>query len=247
MAGRNVSMQQRLARVLDTALDKGLAAQRPVVLAYLHRARSRRPGAAPTEVIEQLDRQYLATVAGLGAAAGGSAALPGVGTATSLASGAAEITAFVSATALYVLVRAEVHGVPVANPQVRRALVLTVLLGEGGPIAVDAAARESGRWGGAFARSASKDKLAGANARLTHLLVTRFGARQGALLLGRALPLGIGAGVGAAGNAALARAAIGAAGRVFGPPPLHFAPAALDGGSAPGRPRDGAAEQDRQA
>jgi hypothetical protein len=131
---------------------------------------------------------------------------------------------------------------------VRRALVLTVLLGEGGPIAIDGATRESGRWGGALARSSSKDKLAGINARLTHLLVTRFGARQGALLLGRALPLGIGAGIGAAGNAALARAAIGAARRVFGPAPERFGSAGIGGRGrrAPGRTRGQWPEQDRK-
>jgi hypothetical protein len=212
-------MQSRLARVLDAALDKGLAVQRPVVLAYLDRAQARRPEAGPAQLVEQLERHYLATVTGLGAAAGGSAALPGAGTAAAMASGAAEITAFVSATALYVLALAEVHGVPVADPQARRALVLTVLLGEGGPIAVD---------GAAFGRSASKEKIAGINARLTRLLVGRFGARQGALLLGRALPLGIGAGVGAVGNAALGRAAIGAARRVFGPPPARFVAPSID-------------------
>jgi hypothetical protein len=220
MAGRNESMQSRLARVLDAALDKGLAVQRPVVLAYLDRARARRPGADPAQLVEHLEQHYRAAVTGLGAAAGGSAAFPGAGTAAVMASGAAEITAFVSATALYVLALAEVHGVPVADPQARRALVLTVLLGEGGPIAVD---------GAVFGRYASKEKVAGVNARLTHLLVGRFGARQGVLLLGRALPLGIGAGVGALGNAALARAAIGSARRVFGPPPPRFTPPALGG------------------
>jgi len=58
--------------------------------------------------------------------------------------------------------------------------------------------------------------------------VTRFGARQGALLVGRALPLGIGAGIGAAGNAALARGAISTARRAFGPPPDLFPARVID-------------------
>jgi hypothetical protein len=40
--------------------------------------------------------------------------------------------------------------------------------------------------------------------------------------------MGIGAGIGAAGNAALARASIAAARRVFGPPPEHFPPRIVD-------------------
>ena len=55
-------------------------------------------------------------------------------------------------------------------------------------------------------RRGSKEKLGGLNGRLGKLLITRFGARQGVLALGRAVPFGIGAGIGAAGNAALARA-----------------------------------------
>jgi hypothetical protein len=77
-------------------------------------------------------------------------------------------------------------------------------------------------------RTASRDKVAGINGRLAHLLVTRFGARQGALLVGRALPLGLGAGIGAAGNAALARTAIASARKAFGAPPKDFAPRVVD-------------------
>ena len=40
------------------------------------------------------------------------------------------MTAFVSATALYVLALAELHGVPVSDPEVRRVLVVSVLFGE---------------------------------------------------------------------------------------------------------------------
>jgi hypothetical protein len=77
-------------------------------------------------------------------------------------------------------------------------------------------------WASVIGRSTSKEQLAGMNARLGHLLLTRFGARQGLLLFGRAVPFGIGAGVGAAGNAALARAAIAATRKAFGPAPKRF-------------------------
>ena len=63
-----------------------------------------------------------------------------------------------------------------------------------------AAGVQAPHWAQVIGRTASRDKIAGINSRLAHLLVTRFGARQGALLVGRALPLGIGAGIGAAGN-----------------------------------------------
>jgi hypothetical protein len=217
-----VPVPATIERTLDGALDKVLAIQRPVVLAYVDRVRRRKPDATPAELVEQLERRYLGAVISAGAASGGAAALPGVGTAASVATGAAEIAAFVSATGLYVLALAEVYGVPVSDPQVRRALVLTVLLGEVGAAAVAGAELEPRDWAHVLGRSASKDTVKGINARLAHLLVARFGARQGALLIGRALPFGIGAGVGAAGNAALARSAINAARRTFGPPPAQF-------------------------
>jgi hypothetical protein len=64
--------------------------------------------------------------------------------------------------------------------------------------------------------------------RLTRVLLARFGTRQGALLIGRAVPLGIGAGIGAVGNAVLARSAIAAAREAFGPAPTRFPPRVID-------------------
>jgi hypothetical protein len=156
--------------------------------------------------------------------------LPGVGTAASIASGVAEIAAFVSATATFVLARAEIHGVATDDAQVRRALVLTVLLGDVGAAALAGADIDAAHWAQVLGRTGSKDTVRTINARLGHLLVTRFGARQGALMIGRALPFGVGAGVGAIGNLALGRAAVGAASRTFGPPPTRFPQRVIDAG-----------------
>jgi hypothetical protein len=228
MADRpRVTVPKSVELALDSALDKALAIQRPAVLAYLDRVRAKRPAASPAEVIEQLERRYLAAVVGTGAASGGTAALPGVGTTTSIATGAAEIAAFVTATALFVLAVAEIHGVGVGDPQVRRALVLTVLLGEVAEPTVEAAAGGAAHWAHVLGRT-NRDAIGGVNTRLAQLMVRRFGARQGALLVGRAIPLGIGAGIGAAGNAALARVSIGTARRAFGPAPKKFGARVID-------------------
>lgn len=222
MGRRKVPVSAAVEHALDTALDKALVLQRPVVAAYLARVHDKQPHASPAMVVQQLERRYTAAAVGIGAASGGAAAVPGVGTAASVATGAAEITAFVSATAMYVLALAELHAVPVSNPDVRRALVLGVLVGGDGVLAIDGVEGAGRHWAQVLNRPEAKGKMAGINSRLGHLLLTRFGARQGALLVGRALPLGIGAGIGAAGNAALARAAISAARRAFGPAPEAF-------------------------
>lgn len=215
-------------RALDTALDKALEIQRPVVQSYLARMRRSHPGMTPAEVVRQLERRYLATVVSIGGASGAAAAVPGVGTAATVASGAAEVTAFVSASTLFVLALAELHGIPLSDPEIRRALVLSVLVGETGIAAVEGAAVAEGHWAQVLTRSTSREKIAGINGYLGRMLLRRLGTRQGALLIGRALPLGIGAAIGAGGNAALARSAIAAARKAFGPPPKSFAPRVVD-------------------
>jgi hypothetical protein len=225
---KRVFVPKPVEHALDAALDRALSIQRPIVVAYVARVRRRNPTATPAEIVRQLERRFRAAVIGTGAASGGTAALPGVGTAASLAAGAAEIAAFISTTAVYVLALAEVYDVPVDDPQVRRALVLTVLMGELGEAALAGDAIETKHWARVIGRTGSKDTARTINSRLTHLLVTRYGVRQGALVAGRALPFGIGAGVGAAGNAALGHAVVRAARRTFGPPPDHFGPQVID-------------------
>lgn len=217
-----VPVPRSVEHALDVALDRALAVQRPVVVAYVARLQRRRPDASPADLVTMLERRYLAAVVSTGAASGGAATLPGVGTATSVASGAAEIAAFVSTTTMYVLALAEVYDVPTDDPQMRRALVLTVLLGELGETALAGGGIETKHWAQALGRNTSKDSAKALSARVTHLFMTRFGAKQGALIAGRALPFGIGAGVGAAGNAALARSVVRSGRRAFGPPPSRL-------------------------
>jgi hypothetical protein len=219
---RRIPVPPGLERTLDVALDKALTIQRPVVQSYLDRVRRKQPDLTPAELVEQLEKRYVAAVVGIGGASGAAAAVPGVGTVATIASGAAEITAFVSASAMFVLALAELHGVPVSDPDVRRALVVSVLVGEGAIPAIGSAAAAEAHWAEVLSRSTPKDKITGINSHLGRLLIRRIGTRQGALLFGRALPLGIGAAIGAGGNAALARGAIAAARKAFGPAPAKF-------------------------
>jgi hypothetical protein len=218
---------KRVERALDAALDRALAIQRPVVAGYVMRIRRRRPTATPADVVVQLERRYLATVVGTGALSGGAAALPGVGTGTSVAATGAEIATFLSATAMFVLALAEIHGVPAHDPQLRRAMVLTVLLGELGEAAMAGGEVEAKHWARALGRTAAPD-LTALTTNATNLFLARFGAKQGALVMGRALPLGIGAGFGAAGNAALGSSVVRSARRAFGPAPARFPDPVID-------------------
>ncbi len=235
---RAVALPGFVEDALDAALDKALRVQRPVVVAYLDRVRARRRDAGPADVIRLLERRYLAAVTAVGAASGGAAAVPGAGTGASLASAALEISAFTEATALFALAMAEVHDLRIDDPQVRRALVLAVLLGDTGVEVAEIAAADAGsRWAQVVARRAPEETIRRVNHALSRHFMTRFGSKQGALALGRALPLGIGAGIGAAGNVALGRGAISAARRMFGPPPTALPPRVIDAEAVVDPPR----------
>jgi hypothetical protein len=215
---------------LDTALDTALRVQRPVIVAYLNRVRKRRRDADPGELVRQLERRYRTAVTAVGAASGGAAAVPGMGTGVSLASAALEISAFVEATALFALAMAEVHGLHTEDPHVRRALVLAILVGDAGiELAQIAGTDTASGWAHVFAQHAPDDRARRLNNTLGKHVLARFGIRQEALTLGRALPFGIGAGIGAVGNAVLARGVIISARRVFGTPPDRLPPRVIEG------------------
>jgi hypothetical protein len=230
MNRRTVPLPPYVEVAFDTALDKALRIQRPVIVAYLNRLRERRRDAGPTEVVRLLERRYRTAVAAVGAAAGGAAAVPGAGTGVSIGSAALEISAFVEATGLFALAMAEVHGLRTDDPQVRRALVLAILVGDAGAeIAEIAGADAASGWGHVLAQHAPDETVRRVNHVLGKHVLTRFGARQKALALGRALPFGIGAGIGAVGNAALGHGVIIAARRVFGAPPERLPPRVIEG------------------
>src|SRR5437660_1050977 len=99
-----------LQRALVAGLDKAIGIHQPVVAA-VRRIRDRHPETSPSDVIALLEKQYLATVISTGAAAGGVAAAPGVGTAAAVVANAGEMLGFLEASALFILAVAEVHGV----------------------------------------------------------------------------------------------------------------------------------------
>jgi hypothetical protein len=203
--------------MLDTALDKAMSVQQPLVLAHHRRLVGRRHPLTHAQLIHLLERRYLIVVGSVGAAAGSTAAVPGLGTGASLAAAAIEVSAFVEATAVFALAIAQVHGVPTDDREYRRALILGLLLGDADGVLIRSAGG-SARWGEVLARRGSTEGMSRVNHTLINHFIARFGLQQGALTIGRALPLGIGAGIGAAGNLALGRAVIATARRAFGPP-----------------------------
>ena len=78
---------------------------------------------------------------------------------------------------MYVLALAELHALPISDPQIRRALVLACW-------SARVASRDRGgagrttHWAQVLGNTQNKERIAGINSRLGRLLITRFGARQ---------------------------------------------------------------------
>lgn len=214
------------------ALDRVLAIQRPVVLAHLRSIRLRHSGASSAEIVRILERRYLAAVTTGGAAVGATAVVPGIGTGITLALSGVETVGFLEATALFAQSVAEVHGIPVGDPDRARALVLTLMLGkEGVDLVSQLAGQAMGRgpsrdryWGELVTKTIPRAAMGPIVDRLKTTFIHQFAARGGASWIGKALPFGIGAAIGGAGNNILGRRVLVNSRRAFGPPPAVLPP-----------------------
>jgi len=228
-------------RVLRAAVERALRAQHPLVVAHVAKIRRKDPGATPAEVIEALGRRYQLLAAGLGAAAGGIAIVPTIGTFASLATATTEAVAVLNAAVLYTLAVAEVHRLLVDDVERRRALVLGVVVGEGGAALMRKVTGGDDRWARSVTEALPLQVLGPVNNTLTRWFVKRYVTRQVALAIGRAIPFGIGVLIGGVGNVVAARAVIRAAERAFGAPPARWP----EGSVSPAQPgaRSGAPVQ----
>jgi hypothetical protein len=209
-------------RLLRSGVERAVRVQQPLVTARIAKIRKEKPDATPAEVIEALGRRYRLAVTGLGAAGGGIAIVPAVGTAASLATATAEAIAALDAAVLYTLAVAEVHKLPTDDLERRRALVLGIVLGEGGAALMSKVTGGKDRWARSVTEAIPLKVLGPANNALTRWFIKRYVTRQIALAVGRALPLGLGVVVGGAGNLMVGNAVIRAAERAFGPPPATW-------------------------
>ncbi|MGH3599801.1 MAG: hypothetical protein ACRDQH_05920 [Pseudonocardiaceae bacterium] len=216
-------MGPEMPALLQRTLEKAIALAQSPVAGYVARLRRARPLASPAEIIAVLEKQYLAAVTGTGAAVGGVAVAPGVGTVAALALTGGETALFLETTALFALAVAEVHGIQVEEVERRRTLVLAVAIGDNGAMLVEKmAGRGSQQWGALLPDAIPMSSITAINKTLGRWFLTRYGRKQGVLALGRIAPFCIGVAIGAAGNRAFGRVVVDTSRRVFGPPPARF-------------------------
>lgn len=214
----------RVEQTIASLLDNGARLQGPAVAAHVSRLRRAHPEETPQQLVDRLERTFLTAVTGSGGAVGAAAAVPGIGTAGSLAAVGAEAVFFLEASALFTLAVASVHGIPVAEHERRKALVLAVALGSAGMEIVEKAVGATAKnWGTLLSGALPGQTVTGMNQTLLRTFVTRYAARRGALVLGKLVPAGVGAVIGSAGNRAIGKGVVANARDAFGPAPAQWA------------------------
>jgi hypothetical protein len=217
------------ARLLSQILERGSRVQGPAIAAYVQRLRRANPDASPADIVAKLEKHYLAAVMASGAAVGSAAAFPGIGTLAAMSAVAGETVVFLEATAVFALALADVYGIPVDHRERRRALVLSVLVGEDSRHAIAelvGTARTSGGWLTDSAATLPLPVLSQLNTRLLRYFVKRYTLRRSTIALGKLLPMGVGAAVGGLGNRVMGKKIVANARKAFGPPPKRW-PAGL--------------------
>jgi hypothetical protein len=113
-----------------------------------------------------------------------------------------------------------VHEVPIDELERRRTIVMGIMLGGTGSATIAKVAERTGqRWGRQVVAKVPIETLRQINKILGRNFITKYGTKQGIIVLGRVAPLGIGAVIGGGANTALAALAARAGRRAFGPPP----------------------------
>lgn len=228
---------------LQAKIYQAMSVQRPVVIEFLKALRRERPDASVTEILDLLEKRYVATVTATSTGVGASAAIPAVGVPLALGLGVADLLFFYETSALFVLATTELHGIEVTDDERARPLVFGMLLGQKSQNKVAGLVYQAAGAGGvAHARSIASGTVgkrlpAGwgevvtgqvpdtALAPLATVLAReaiKGSAKLGAGTLGKIIPFGVGAIVGGAGSFIFGRDVVKAAHIAFATPPTEF-------------------------
>jgi hypothetical protein len=159
------------------------------------------PGEVRPQKVKALTDMFARELATVGAATGAAAAAPAVGTGASLVAAVAELGWFTARSGDLILTMAALHGRKAPTLDERRAWVLAVLIfGSSAREGFTSAAKQFGLELEQPHTRVPLATLRAINGLLGNKLLRRYGAKRGAIALGTALPLGVGAVIGGSAN-----------------------------------------------
>ncbi|MGV0372325.1 hypothetical protein ACUY2A_02865 [Corynebacterium pilbarense] len=195
-----------LGRAFIGAVDKAVQLQTSTIRTYVDWLRRQNPDATPAEIQKLMDKHLKNTVTGTGAGVGAAAAVPGIGLFSGAAAVAGESVLFLDLAAFYAVASAYLRGEDVSDPERRRALVLSLLMGTKGLAIVDAMLGDDA---GKIPGKSTLAKFSGPTLANTNNVLERIAMRSmrktlRRAWLGKLMPLGIGAIAGTTANRKLA-------------------------------------------
>ena len=211
-------------RMLIKALDTAMGWQTSAISGYVRQLHARKPHETPAQIQQRIDDHFLALVTGSGGAAGGAAVIPGVGFVTGLGAVALESVVFLEIAAWYTLASASLRGIDIEEEERRRSLVLVTLMGSSGTALVAAAMGDEPL----RKQAPEKDPAASLIARLgiPQVLIKqaqkRIAKSARMAVIGKLMPMGIGAVVGAGANRKIGKTLLERARLALGPIPATW-------------------------
>lgn len=214
-----------LGRAFINAVDKAVHLQTSSIRAYVDWLRRQNPDASPAEIQKTMDKHLKNTVTGTGAGVGATAAVPGIGLVTGAAAVAGESVLFLDLAAFYAVASAYLRGVDIDDPERRRAIVLTLLMGSKGIAIVDAILGDDATTipGKSTLAKFSGPTLTQTNNVLERMAMRSLNKQMRRAWLGKLMPLGIGAIAGTTANRKLADGVIENVHDALGAVPAGFA------------------------
>lgn len=214
-----------LGRAFIGGVDKAVQLQTSTIRTYVNWLRRENPDATPAQIQQIMDKHLKNTVTGTGAGVGATAAVPGIGLITGAAAVAGESVLFLDLAAFYAVASAYLRGEDVSDPERRRALVLSLLMGSKGLAIVDAMLGDDA---GKIPGKSTLAKFSGPTLANTNNVLQRVAMRSmkksmRRAWLGKLMPLGIGAVAGTTANRKLADGVIDNVQSGLGAVPAGFA------------------------
>lgn len=189
---------RRIAQVALSSIDQAIENRWATAQERARRVR----GETIEDRVSNVTSMFARELAIVGAGAGGAAAVPGVGVPAALAAGFTEFGFFTFRASELVLTIGAIHGHDDVTVEEQRAWILSVLAFGGS--ASEGFTRLAGELGrGLGKRAATRvpiSLLRAINKAAGRQIVTKFGTKRAVIVLGRALPFGVGAAIGGGAN-----------------------------------------------